>query len=61
MDDLKKIACDAIDGAAADLHRLSDDIWKHPELGFQEIYAHEVLTQFLTEQGFQASLIIMMH
>ena len=55
MEELKKVACDAIDNAAAELHKLSDDIWNHPELGFQEKYAHQVLTQFLVKQGFQAS------
>ena len=56
MDDLKQIACDAIDGAAEELHGLSDAIWNHPELGFKEIHAHEVLTKYLLDKGFQASL-----
>ena len=47
------IACDAIDLAAADLHALSDDIWNNPELGLSETHAHEVLTRFLDQRGFQ--------
>jgi metal-dependent amidase/aminoacylase/carboxypeptidase family protein len=39
---LKKIACDAIDAAAGELHALSQDIWEHPELNFQEKHAHDV-------------------
>ena len=53
MADLKLIACDAIDVAADDLHALSDDIWNHPELGLSETHAHQVLTGFLDQRGFQ--------
>lgn len=53
MADLKKIACNAIEEAASELHALSDDIWNHPELGFQEKHAHDVLTQFLKDKGLQ--------
>lgn len=52
-EELKKIACDAIDSAAVELHRLSDDIWQHPELGNKEYYAHALLTDFLEKHGFQ--------
>ena len=57
MADLKKIACNAIEEAASELHALSDDIWNHPELGFQEKHAHDVLTQFLKDKGLQASFL----
>ena len=39
---LKKCACDAIDAASEDLHQLSQQIWSHPELNFEEKYAHDV-------------------
>ena len=55
MADLKRIACGAIDSAAEELHALSDAIWNHPELGFHETHAHEVITKFLIDKGFQAS------
>lgn len=34
---------------------LSDDLWDHPELGFQEFYAVERITTILKEQGFQVT------
>ena len=57
MADLKKKACDAIDSVAFDLHKLSDDIWNHPELALKETRAHETLTDFLTQQGFEVKLL----
>ena len=45
--ELKKVACKAIDQLSQDLHKLSQDIWSHPELNFNEHYAHEALTMFL--------------
>ncbi|KAK7487752.1 hypothetical protein BaRGS_00021019 [Batillaria attramentaria] len=51
-DKLKKLACDAIDNQASQLKLLSRDIWDHPELCFEEHYAHKRLTDFLEERGF---------
>ena len=51
-ENLKKIACKAIDEAATDLNSLSDDIWSHPELCFEEKYSHDALCSFLEKQGF---------
>ena len=48
---LKKIACEAIDQVATDLNSLSDDIWSHPELSFQEKYSHDAICSFLEKQG----------
>ena len=50
--ELKKIACDAIDAAAGDLGDLSQEIWKHPELNFEEHRAHQTLTDFFEKRGF---------
>ena len=50
---LKKIACDAIDNTVEELRQISDNIWKHPELGNEEYYAHDLLTNFLERHGFQ--------
>ncbi|XP_070580396.1 xaa-Arg dipeptidase-like [Ptychodera flava] len=48
----KQKACEAIDKAATDLHSLSQEIWKNPELGYKEYHAHQVLTDFLEKNGF---------
>jgi metal-dependent amidase/aminoacylase/carboxypeptidase family protein len=52
-EELKKIASNAIDNAAVELKEISDNIWKHPELGNEEFYAHDLLTDFLDRHGFQ--------
>ncbi|XP_060562020.1 peptidase M20 domain-containing protein 2-like [Ruditapes philippinarum] len=52
-EELKKIASNAIDNAAVELKEISDQIWKHPELGNEEFYAHDLLTDFLAKHGFQ--------
>ncbi|KAK7108250.1 peptidase M20 domain-containing protein 2-like [Littorina saxatilis] len=49
---LKKIACEVIDGFSPQLKNLSRDIWNHPELCFEEKYAHKRITDFLQVRGF---------
>ena len=44
-----------IDCCAEQIHRLSLDIWERPELGYEEVYAHQVLTNFLEKHGFAVS------
>ncbi|XP_072168627.1 xaa-Arg dipeptidase-like [Diadema setosum] len=44
-----------IDAAASDLNILSQEIWLHPELNFEERHAHKVLTNFLEKEGFQVT------
>ena len=34
-----------------ELSNLSNSIWKHPELGFKEYKAHDLLTDFLEKHG----------
>ena len=53
MVDIKAIACEAIDAAATELHALSDSIWHHPELAYEEKHAHKILTDYLEQQGFK--------
>ena len=48
----KQVACEAISGYEGDLHRIGDEIWKNPELAFEEHAAHGLLTQFLAKEGF---------
>ncbi len=49
----KRAAEAAIDDASAALRELSLDIHSHPELNFEEEHAHEVLTRFLEQAGFE--------
>ena len=35
---------------------MADDIYEHPELGFQEFHAQKVLTDYLKDCGFQVEL-----
>lgn len=44
-----------IDESAASLHELSNDIWTHPELNFEERHAHASLTDFLEREGFEVT------
>ncbi len=49
---LKSIAALCIDNSSQELHSLSSEIWKNPELGFEEHKAHALLTDFLEKKGF---------
>ena len=40
----------------AALLSMADDIYDHPELGFQELHAQKVLTDYLKDCGFQVEL-----
>ncbi len=42
-----------IDGYMPELKALSDDIFDHPEIGFEEEYACKILCDYLTKQGFK--------
>lgn len=42
-----------IDESASTLNDLSQDIWSHPELAFEERHAHKVLTDFFEKEGFE--------
>jgi metal-dependent amidase/aminoacylase/carboxypeptidase family protein len=53
MSNPKLVACKCIDENKEHLIELSQEIWKHPELGFQEYHAHDVLTRFLNEAGYK--------
>ncbi|XP_069462611.1 xaa-Arg dipeptidase [Ambystoma mexicanum] len=47
----KQCAAECIDAAAGRLCRLSDDIWSHPELAYEERRAHDTMTKFFSEHG----------
>ncbi|CAL1714119.1 unnamed protein product [Somion occarium] len=41
-----------IDSLSPELRELSLDIWEHPEVAYEERHAHDVLTKFMSSQGF---------
>ena len=51
MDKLKEVVCKAIDDSEEELLNLSNEIWNHPELNFNEHYSHRILTDFLERHG----------
>ena len=42
-----------IEKCRTELSELGDHIWRHPELGFKEHQAHQLLTDFLERKGFK--------
>ncbi|KAJ8037853.1 Peptidase M20 domain-containing protein 2 [Holothuria leucospilota] len=50
---MREQAKSRIDGAAAELNALSHGIWSHPETAFNEHHAHNLLTTFLENDGFE--------
>ncbi|XP_038048318.1 peptidase M20 domain-containing protein 2-like isoform X1 [Patiria miniata] len=52
MADFMKVAKSKIDASAGELNTISQEIWSHPELNFNEHHAHEVLTDYLEKEGF---------
>ena len=52
---MKKVACEAIDAEADVLNNISQEIWKNPELFYEEVKAHKLLTTYLTGKGFNVS------
>lgn len=52
---LKEVALRTIDKFAPELYQLNQKIWKKPELGYGEKCAHELLTTFFSEKGFDVT------
>lgn len=48
----KSVAADAIDKEKDQLRLVSNEIWQHPEICFQEHHAVATLTDFLRKRGF---------
>lgn len=42
-----------IDGADAELHKVNRALHQNPELGFEEHFAHETITSYLSSLGFK--------
>ncbi|KAF9189567.1 hypothetical protein BGZ51_009462 [Haplosporangium sp. Z 767] len=51
----RKDLLEAIEQADADLRHLSLQIHDHPELGYEEHFAHKTLTDYLARQGFHVT------
>jgi amidohydrolase len=47
--EMKKQVCQDIDRRASDLIEISHQIHKHPELNFEEHFAHDTLTQYISD------------
>lgn len=56
----KSVVSDTLKANAELLNHVSQEIWKNPELKFEEKHAHELLTKVLEEKGFnvQKSYVI---
>lgn len=52
---MKSDVLDEVDRVAGTLIKVSHDIHAHPELNFEEYYAHEVLTNLLEQFGFDVT------
>ncbi|CAN8017595.1 unnamed protein product [Ixodes persulcatus] len=50
-----KLAEEAIDARAQSLQQLGQFLWENPELGFEEVKAHDYLAHYLESQGFHVS------
>ncbi|XP_014669764.1 PREDICTED: peptidase M20 domain-containing protein 2-like isoform X1 [Priapulus caudatus] len=48
-----KVASQCIDAERENLKALSLELWNNPELGFEEIRAHKLATDFLEQRGFK--------
>ncbi|XP_030838263.1 peptidase M20 domain-containing protein 2-like [Strongylocentrotus purpuratus] len=51
----KQVAQAKIDESASDLNNISQEIWSHPELGYEEHHAHKILTDYLEKEGFEVT------
>lgn len=49
------LASPAIDAKAKELQEVSLKIWEKPELGYEEHFAHGILSAFFAEQGFEVT------
>ncbi|KAK8777685.1 hypothetical protein V5799_028964 [Amblyomma americanum] len=53
--DFRELVYRAVDSSAADLASVSRFLWDHPELALNEVKAHQWLTDFLEERGFDVT------
>ena len=55
VDELKRIACEAIDENSEQLRELNHDIWIHPDTNYKEKECHGILTDFFKEYKFEVT------
>ena len=55
LETLISLASPKIEEKANDLQKLSLKIWERPELGYEEHFAHSILSNFFEEQGFEVT------
>ncbi|KAF9739276.1 hypothetical protein PMIN06_007374 [Paraphaeosphaeria minitans] len=55
VDELAEKVFAAIDKQDEGLRTINKEIWENPELGFKEVHAHKILTDFLEDQGFKVT------
>ncbi|KAM5164379.1 xaa-Arg dipeptidase [Mantella aurantiaca] len=53
LEEWKQRADDTIEAESEHLYRLSNDIWKEPELAYKERSAHRLLTDFFSSRSWQ--------
>lgn len=52
---LKSLVCETIDKRLDSLNEISEKIWNHPQICFEEVFAHDLLTDFLEKEGFEVA------
>lgn len=52
---VKQIVCQDIDSRAADLIEISHQIHEHPELNYEEKFAHNILTQYISDSALKVT------
>ncbi len=52
---MEEVSLACIDGYKEELKALSEQIWKHPELCYEEHKAHALLTDYLESKGFEVT------
>ena len=55
LERLKEVICQEIDKRRDLLNDISENIWKNPELGFEEEFAHKLVTDLLEKEGFEVA------
>ncbi|KAJ4994184.1 aminoacylase 1-like 2 [Stagonosporopsis vannaccii] len=52
LEGLRSIITSTIDGVSVELHKVNKALHRNPELGFEEHFAHETITSYLSSLGF---------
>lgn len=55
IEQLKRLACDAIDKNSAKLKKLNKNIYENPETNYKETECHRILTEFFKDYNFEVT------